>query len=343
MWDMRAISLPPTPYDATAERPGWASLPAGLRAVIGERLGARVVGATPAGGGFTRGFAAVLRTATGESAFVKAADLRRQPHVAEWYAREAAITAALPARVPAARPRWTLTGEDHFVLCLDAVDGHTPPLPWRRDELAATLDAWATAADALREPPAGLLALGLPRLTDVLRDELSYWQQIAAGREPMPATPAALAGLAADRLGELVALEAALPGYADAGTVIHCDLRLDNVLIDADGAAWICDWNWPCLGAQWFDTATLLVTAYASGLDADRLFAGHPTTAKAPPQALDSALAALAGYWLSRGAAPPTDASSHARGHQRWSGQQALAWLAARRSWPAGSDGAFWP
>jgi hypothetical protein len=361
--DMRAISLPPTPYDATAERPDWPSLPAGLRAAIAERLGAPVVGATPAGGGFTRGFAGVLRTAAGETAFVKAADLRRQPHVADWYAREAAITAALPARVPAARPRWTMTDEGHFVLCLDAIDGHTPPLPWRRDHLAATLDAWATAAAALREPPADLLALGLPRLPDVLRDELSYWQLIAAGREPMPPVPAVPAdssagraagrsaggaagrsgGRAGGRLDELVALEAALPGYADTSTVIHCDLRLDNVLIDSAGEAWICDWNWPCLGAQWFDTATLLVTAYASGLDADRLFADHPTTGDAPPQALDAALAALAGYWLSRGAAPPTDASSHARGHQSWSGGQALAWLAARRSWPAGSDGAFWP
>jgi hypothetical protein len=326
---MRAISLPPTPYDATAERPDWAGLPAGLRAAIAERLGAPVVGAAPTGAGFTRGFASVLRTAAGERVFVKAADLRTQPHVANWYAREAAVTAALPAAVPAARPRWTMTVANHFVVCLDAIDGHVPPLPWRPAELAATLDAWGAAAAALREPPAELLALDLPRLPDVLRTDLSNWRLIAAGHEPMP--PAAAP--ATDRLRDLVALETNLPGYADTTAVIHCDLRLDNILIDSAGAAWICDWNWPCLGAQWFDTVTLLVTAYASGLDADRLFAEHPTARDAPPEALDATLAAAAGYWLSRGAAPPPDASSHVRAHQTWSGRQALAWLAGRRGW----------
>jgi Ser/Thr protein kinase RdoA (MazF antagonist) len=248
--------------------------------------------------------------------------------VADWYAREAAITSRLPPEVPAARPRWTLTAAGWFAICLDAVDGHVPALPWREAELTATLDAWAAAAAALREPPADLLALGLPRLADLLREDLSCWQEIAAGRSPMPPAPTA-----ADRLRDLVALEAALPGYADATAVIHCDLRLDNILIDPTGAAWICDWNWPCFGPAWFDTAALLVTAYASGLDADRLLAGHPTAHGAPPDALDGTLAALSGFWLTHGAGRPTDASSHVRGHQTWSGRQSLAWLAARRGW----------
>jgi hypothetical protein len=329
---MRAISLPPTPYDATAARPGWGDLPAGLRAAVERLLGGPVVAAAPAGAGFTRGFASVLTTAAGDRAFVKAADLRTQPHVADWYAREAAITAALPEPVPAARPRWTATTEGHYVLCLEAVDGHVPPLPWRPAELTAALDAWTTAAEALREPPAALLAPGLPRLPDLLRADLSCWGLVAAGHEPLPPAAAALGGLAAARLPDLVGLEAALPGYADSTAVIHCDLRLDNVLIDAAGRAWLCDWNWPCFGAPWFDTAALLVTAYASGLDADRLFAEHPTAREAPPDALDAALATLSGYWLTRAAAR-TDASPHLGAHQAWSGRQALAWLAERRSW----------
>ncbi|PWR07096.1 hypothetical protein DKT69_35410, partial [Micromonospora sicca] len=34
-----AISLPPVPYDATAVRPAWAALPAGLRDAVAGRLG----------------------------------------------------------------------------------------------------------------------------------------------------------------------------------------------------------------------------------------------------------------------------------------------------------------
>jgi hypothetical protein len=110
---------------------------------------------------------------------------------------------------------------------------------------------------------------------------------------------------------------------------------VDNVIIDRSGQGWICDWNWLCVGPPWFDTVMLLITAYASGLDADALFAAHPTAADAPPEALDATLATLAGYALSRSTDPPPDASSHVRAHQRWTGHVAFDWLATRRGWQA--------
>jgi aminoglycoside phosphotransferase (APT) family kinase protein len=138
-----------------------------------------------------------------------------------------------------------------------------------------------------------------------------------------------LAGAVSERLGELVALERALPELAAGGGMLHGDLRVDNVLIDRAGEAWLCDWTWPCLGAPWFDSVTLLVSAYASGVDVDLLL--EPWGA--PAAGVDGALAALAGYWLVRAAGGPSSASPHSRQHQRFSGQQALAWLAERRGW----------
>jgi len=327
---MSALPLPAVPYDRTAIRPDWTDLPPDLRATIEDRLGAPVTGARTAGGGFTRGFAAVLDTAAGEQVFVKAATRAGQPDLCHWYAREAAVTAALPPGLRAPRPRWTLSTADHFVICLDAVDGgRMPALPWVPAELDATLTAYAAVADTLREPPAELVALGLPGLAGVAYHDLSWWREIAAGREPVPVVPAGTL----DRLPELVRLEALLPGYAATGTVIHNDLRLDNVLLDRAGDAWFCDWNWVCFGPAWFDVAGLLVTAYASGLDADRLFATHPTAADAPPDALDATLAAMSGYWLCRAASGPTSASPHVRTHEQWSGEMALAWLGRRLGW----------
>jgi aminoglycoside phosphotransferase (APT) family kinase protein len=311
---------PPVDYRATAVRPGWAELPPALREAVEQRLGGPVTGAVVAGGGFTRGFAAVLTTASGDRGFVKAADLAVQHHLAEWYYHEVLVTEALPPGVPAPRPRWTETAGGWYAVCFDAIDGAMPRLPWRPAELAATLDAWATTAAALREPPAALVDLGLPRLADLLRSDLSCWQQ---------APPRDLA-----QVDELAALEAALPQYVDTTGLTHCDLRPDNVLVDGSGAAWLCDWNWVCHGVPWFDTAGLLISAFTSGLDADRLFAEHPTAAGAPPDALDASLAALAGYLLSRADADPADASPAVRAHHLFSGEAALAWLAARRGWP---------
>ena len=134
---------------------------------------------------------------------------------------------------------------------------------------------------------------------------------------------------APDRLHELAALERALPPLAAGNGPLHGDLRIDNVLIGASGQAWLCDWTWPCLGAPWFDTVTLLVSAYASGLDADAyLDPWHP-----PAEGVAGALAAMSGYWLVQAAAGPSSASPHTRQHQLFSGTQALAWLADRQGW----------
>lgn len=323
MGGMRAVTLPEVAYDATAVRPDWGDLPAALRDAISLRLGAPVVAAASAGGGFTRSFAAVLTTATGERAFVKAAALTEP--IADWHAREAAVTAALPAAVPAARPRWTLVAEGHFVLCLEAIPGNVPALPWASGHLSAALTAWRTSAVALSRPGAELLALGLPRLGDIVRDELSWWSEIAAGRAALPPAPAWVPG----RLGELAALERGLPELVTGPGMLHGDLRVDNVLLDGYGGAWLCDWTWPCLGEPWFDTVTLLVTAYASGLDADAAL--QPW--QAPDDGVDGTLAAVGGYWLTSAARGPSSASPHSRQHQRFSGEQALAWLAERRGW----------
>ena len=322
---MRPISLPDVPYGATAVRPDWSDLPESLRNAISARLGAPVAAAQSAGGGFTRAFAALLRTSAGLSVFVKAAPL--EDPTSRWYAREAAITTALPAAVDAARPHWTMVESGYFVLCLEAIDGHVPSLPWSPDELDAALSAWSTAAAALAPPPAEMHAVGLPPLPEILRAEMSWWSEIAAGREPMPRT--ARRTVAPAHLAELAAFERAVLPLASGDGMLHGDLRIDNVLIDRDGRARLCDWTWPCLGAPWFDAVTLLVSAFASGLDAD----AHLAPWQAPAAGVDGALAALAGYWLVRADGGPSSASPHSRQHQRFSGEQALAWLADRRGW----------
>lgn len=327
---MRPITLPEVPYDATSVRPEWSDLPETVRKAITLRLGSPVSAARSAGGGFTRALACVLETEAGTSVFVKAAPL--SDPVASWYAREAAVTAALPREVTAARPLWTMTESDWFVLCLEAVDGRIPALPWSPADLDAALRTWSAAATALAYPAPRLLEIGLPALPEILRDEMSWWSRIARHREPMPEP--ARDTVAPAHLSELARLERALPELAAGDAMLHGDLRLDNVMIDRDGRAWLCDWTWPCLGAPWFDTVTLLVSAHASGLDTDTILRNWG----APDEGVDGALAALAGYWLGRAGSGPSSASPHSRQHQRFSGRQALAWLTERRGWdPAGT------
>jgi aminoglycoside phosphotransferase (APT) family kinase protein len=311
---MRPVSLPPIRYGATAVRPGWTDLPPAVRREIDDRLGSPVVTATSAGGGFTRAFAAVVTSADGSRAFVKAA--AADTPEAFSYAREAAITGVLPAEVPAPRLRWTATTAGHIMICTEAIDGHVPEMPWSPVELDAAVRAWRRAAAALARPPDGLPYL--PRLSDLIRQDLSCWT-----RGPVPGVP----DWADRRWRELQHLERALLDMVDAPGMLHGDLRVDNVLIDGGGGAWLCDWSWPCLGPAWFDTVTLLVTAYASGFEVDDYLDD------APAGGVDGALAALSGYWLVGAAAGPTSAARDSLAHQRFSGHTALSWLAARRGW----------
>jgi hypothetical protein len=325
------LAPPPFAYDETARRPSWPDLSDDLRAAIETRLGAPVVAARTAGAGFTSGFAALLETAAGDRVFVKAARSADQRHLCDWYAHEALVTAALPAQVRAPRPLWTLASPDWFVLCAEAVIGRTPSFPWAPAELTASLDAWAEAAAALADPPRALIDLRLPALATMLADEFGGWRWIADGRVPLPPS----AEPARAHLAALADLEGLAPALAAATgpELMHCDLRADNVIIDGDGRAWLCDWNWLCHGPAWFDTAILLITAYAHGRDANALWSAHPTAANAPEGALDATLAAMSGYYLTRAAQPPNDAAPTVRAHQRWHGEVALAWLSSRQGW----------
>jgi len=125
-------------------------------------------------------------------------------------------------------------------------------------------------------------------------------------------------------------------GWAEASagsTMIHADLRVDNMLVDADGTVWLCDWNWPCLAAPWVDLVLLLPSVHVAGLDADAVLARHPVGRHADPAAVNAVLAAFAGMFIERAAVPPPmPASPWLRRHQRYFGAATLSWLRSRVS-----------
>ncbi|MBH5335267.1 aminoglycoside phosphotransferase family protein [Streptomyces pactum] len=308
-------------------RPSWSELPTAVRETVAGHLGGPVVARPSAGGGFTSGYAAVLRGARA-ACFVKAVDVTANPVVADCYRREALINRALPAAVPAPRVRWCEEPDGWLVLGFDAIgDGRMPATPWRPDELAAVLEAYAVTAEALSVPSGRLRDVGLRPVTD---GDFADWRRRAAGG---PDTVRLPGWVPAGKLDALAGLETDWRRAVAGDSVLHHDLRQDNVLLDPHGRAWICDWNWPCLGASWFDLVLLLATAYADGHDATALFRAHPTARGVDDEQLDAALAALSGFFLASGAHPPADWSPYIRQHQTWCGEVTLRWLAERRGW----------
>jgi aminoglycoside phosphotransferase (APT) family kinase protein len=232
--------------------------------------------------------------------------------------REAEITAALPPDVPAPRLLGCYDDGDWVALVLQDIEGRPPVTPWQPEELRRVLTVLDDLARSLTPAPLPDLAPA----ADTLSENFAGWRRIAAD-PPVDLHPWAarhLSGLCewADRG------LAALAG----NTLVHVDIRADNLLIGPDGTVTVVDWPWACRGPAWLDSLLLLVNV--------RLFGGHDTHALlaeraavtgADPQDLIAVLAAVAGYFTDVARRPPSTGIPTARAFQRAQGDAVLAWL----------------
>jgi aminoglycoside phosphotransferase (APT) family kinase protein len=308
----------PIPHGRTARRLEWAHLPPSVRAAVEQRCGARVVTATSRNSGFTPGFASVLECEDGGRHFVKAASMRAQRMFADAYREEARKLAALPAAAPAPRLLWSLDVDDWFVLSTEYVDAHHPRRPWREDELRLCMDMLTAAAPVLTPPPP---ELELPPASEEMAGWPAYWDHLRALRSPLP------------HLEEAAALAARFVEAMAGTTLVHTDVRDDNLLITTDGRALLCDWNWPMLGAAWLDSLFLLIGPRGDGIDVEQLIAGHPLLSGVPAEEIDIVLALITGYFLKSAGDPVPPTSPFIRDAQRWQGEVCWEWLCERRGW----------
>ncbi|QBR91654.1 phosphotransferase [Nocardioides euryhalodurans] len=305
------------PHGRTARRLEWPFLPPDLRAAIERRCGSPVVDAHTQRSGFTPGFASVLVCEDGSRHFVKAASVKAQRMFAEAYRVEARKLAALPEGVPAPRLLWTLE-EDWVVLGIEHVASRQPARPWTVPDLDACLDSLETVAAALTPVPE---ALALDGFADELAGFPAYWERL----HTLPG------GLA--RVEEAAALAARFGEVTAGQTVVHSDLRDDNVLLDPDGRAWFCDWNFPVAGADWIDSLLMLIGPRGDGLDVEEVIRRRPLLRDVPAESVDIVLALVTGYFLASAQDPVPPTSPHIRDHQRWQGEVCWAWLGERRGW----------
>jgi aminoglycoside phosphotransferase (APT) family kinase protein len=305
------VAFPP----ARGERLAWEALPDAVRAGIEERLGSTVVGAETQPGGFSPGVASRLRLEDGRSAFAKAVGPEPNPDSPDFHRREARIAAALPPETPAPQFLFSLDERGWVALVFEDVLGHEPQLPWREDELARVLDALATLAEALTPAP-----ISAPPVAETLDDLFDGWRTLEGHVDDW----------AAEHLEELRELESGWAAAAEGETLLHCDVRADNILLTPERVVFV-DWPHACVGAAWVDLLAFLPSvAMQGGPHPWTIFESHRVGRDVPPERLNPVLAALAGFFLQRCTLPPPPGLSTLREFQRGQGIEALAWL--RRS-----------
>lgn len=275
----------------------WADLPGPVREFVSELLGSPVVRAASQSGGFSPGSADRVVTADGTRAFVKAVSSAQNSDSPGMQEREARITSTLPATVPAPGFRGARWVGNWHVLVLDEFPGRQPELPWRQPDLELVVQAV---------------------------------EQLAR-----TATPCPVPGLPTAR----EALTGQLPGYAlellGGNTLVHLDLRADNVLLTPEGAV-LVDWPHACVGPPWLDLVALLFEVDRLGEEdlAERVLAASTLTRDVDPEVLTRVLEGFSEFFLGRAAEPDPPGLPTLRTFQRVQGDALVRWVERRRTAP---------
>lgn len=299
--------------DATGRRIRWADLPGHVRAAVEDILGSEVVTADSQRGGFSPGTADRVVTRSGRRAFVKAVSPAQNPISPGMHRDEARITAALPPGTPAPRLMGSFDDGEWIALVLTDVDGRHPATPWTRPELDAVMTTLDDMATLLTPAPVA----GLPTAAESLPHLGDGWRRVA--EDP----PADLDPWVRDRLPGFVAATAHAADATTGDTLVHLDVRADNLLIGPSGKVTVVDWPAACRGARWLDRALLLINV--------RLYGGHDCAAllrsiDGDRDRMWSVLLGLAGNFLDRSRQPPPPGIPTVRAFQRAQADAIIGW-----------------
>ena len=309
---------------AQGARLHWDELPDVVRAAIRASLGADVVAADTQAHGFSPGVAARLRLADGSRAFVKAVSASTNAEAPEMHRAEARLAQAFTAAVPAPHLLDVYDDGEWVALTYEDVEGLHPSMPWRMDELEHVVDSLGRLHESLTPCPLA----DLSRAVDD-EDNIAEFASWAALRQNPP--DAGLDEWTRAHLDELAGLEAGWRDAADGDTLLHLDLRADNMLIRPSGDVVFVDWPWGSRGAPILDVVGFAPSvAMQGGPDIDWLLARHPMTRAAAPEAANALLAAVAGMFTFRALQPPPPGLPTLRAFQDAQGQVARRMLADR-------------
>jgi hypothetical protein len=299
----------------------WESMPSPVRSAIEDHFGSEVVRATTQPGGFSPGVAARLALKNGRNVFVKAVGANPNPHSPEMHRREATVAANLPEVAATPRLLWTYDDGDWVALVFEDVEGDPPRLPWKADELSRVLDAVTQLALALTPSP-----IDAPMIEERLAEPFTGWRTLAQETELRERLEANIAR----HVDRLVDIEAEWPKASRGETLVHCDIRADNILIAADRVV-VVDWPHASIGAAWLDFAFMLPSIGMQGGPRPwGIFDGHELSSAADSHDVNAVLSALSGYFMHGSVLPPPPGIPSLRQFQRFQGDETIEWLRQR-------------
>jgi aminoglycoside phosphotransferase (APT) family kinase protein len=305
---------------AEGVRVHWEQLPLSVRHAIEDRIGGTVVEAVTQRGGFSPGLAARIRTKDGRRCFVKAVSELANPDTPDLHRREAEVVAALPHEAPVPRLLWSYDSGGWVALGFEDVEGSTPAQPWRESELRLVVDALHRLQDALTPTPIDSATAG-----DGFATHIRGWSELRAARAPLETW-------AARHLDRLVDLEAQAPAATAGETLLHFDVRADNMIIAGD-TVYFVDWPWARIGAPFVEWVAFAPSVYMQGGPKPEELLSIGSVGGVDDNRINAVIASLTGYFLAYSRRPPPPGIPTVRAFQAAQGRISLAWLRDRTGW----------
>lgn len=301
-------------------RLSWHQLPASVKAAFADLLGAPIERAVSQEEGFSPGLAARCELPDGRSVFLKATARSVNIHSREMMVHEGVINHSLPDDAPVPAFLGSIEVGEWFGLAFADVQGRLPDVPWHDADLDAVFDA----VDGLDLPTRA----DVPHLAELLRPAFVGWANLAVADDDLTKVEPWLDRTMVRRLADLTSdWTTSCPPES----LVHADIRADNVLIDADGLVHIVDWANAGLGPAWLDVVFMIPSiAMQGGPPPAELWARSRHAKTTDPHDVDVMVAAVAGYFTESGRRPPVTEIPMLRAFQEAQGVWAREWVRSR-------------
>lgn len=282
-----------------------------IQARLDGMFTAPIVGWRPITRGYTPALRGIATLSDGSTAFVK---LATNALTDQWLRAEHRVYSALPDAPfrPAVRA-WR--PDPVPALALTDLSAARWPPAWRPgdvDAVMATLDT--------------VHGLDLPGLPDISLELAGGWAAVADDPAPFLALGLVSPAWLSASLPELCAADASVSLAGD--TVLHSDVRSDNLCLRRSGVCCLIDWNHTSRGAAWVDAAFWSASLRAEGGPPPESLLGQ-----VPGQA-----AVVSGYFAARAGLPIIPQAPRVRAVQLQQLSSALPWVIRALSLPT-ADG----
>ncbi|HEU5483457.1 MAG TPA: phosphotransferase, partial [Microlunatus sp.] len=306
---------------ATGVRITWSQIPGEVRQGVERILGGRVVDTESQAGGFSPGTADRVGTEHGRRAFVKAVSPGQNADSPDLLRQEADHLVVL-GRSPYVPELIGRYDDGHWIaVIMEEIDGRCPSVPWNAAHVEGAMAMLAALAAELTPSPLP----GLQPVPEGLVSLFAGWRQLQA----MP--DERIDPWVAAHLEELALLSETTLSRLRGDTVVHCDVRADNLLVRADGSMVVVDWPWAMVGPAWLDRLLLMINIdLYGGHDVEELIRRH--LGDVEPELIDGTLAGLCAYFTDAGRQDPVPGLPTLRGFQQAQADSTTAWLRRRLS-----------